>query len=500
MISASIGYFLVTIAVTLAITFWAARRNTGKASYYAAEGKITGGQNGFAIAGDYMSAGTILGIVGLYTLVGVDVSLYFIAPLGGLCLGLAILVGPLRRMGKFTLGDVVQSRLKEPRTRVVLGACTITISLINLVAQMVGAGGLISIVFGLEFNLAVITVGALMTFYVAFGGMLAATWVQIIKAALLVGAVVLLSVLCIIKAGSLGGIYTLGDTTQTSSRSLYEFGALNHGLFSSVSLAVASVAGMMSMPHLLIRFFTVPDETQAKRSLLVGTLLIGATMGLVFLVVSPAALAWVTGNPTYQDESGAVMGGSNMITLHLARDLGGDVFFGVMSAVAFSTILAVVAGLTVAISSATSHDIFAALRKGDAMPEKQEVAIFRLAALVTSAAAVGLAIVFQHENLTFLIVMGLNVAASTTFPLLMLSIYWGGLTAAGAVAAGVTGLISSVGLIVLSPAFWVKVLGNPEPVFPSDYPALVCMPLAFGAAWLVSRLSQKPAAKAEMAG
>ena len=489
MISASIGYFFVTIAITLGITFWAARRNTGKASFYAAEGKIGGTQNGFAIAGDYMSAGTILGIVGLYTLVGVDVSLYFIAPLGGLCLGLANLVGPLRRMGKYTLGDVVQSRLQNPRTRVVLGACTITISLINLVAQMVGAGGLISIVFGLEFNLAVITVGTLMTVYVAFGGMLAATWVQIIKAAILVGAVVLLSLLCIIKAGGLGEIYTLGDRPQASGRSLYEFGALNHGLFSSISLAVASVAGMMSMPHLLIRFFTVPDEAQAKRSLLVGTLLIGGTMGLVFLVVSPASLAWVTGNPAYQDASGAVSGGSNMITLHLARELGGDLFFGVMSAVAFSTILAVVAGLTVAISSATSHDIFAALRRGAPMSDRLEVTIFRLAALVTSAAAVGLAIVFQHENLTFLIVMGLNVAASTTFPLLMLAIYWRGLTAAGAVAAGLVGLTASIGLIVLSPAFWVKVLGNAEAVFPSDYPALVSMPLAFAAAWLVSRLS-----------
>lgn len=496
--SASIGYFFVTIAITLAITFWAARRNTGRASFYAAEGRISGTQNGFAIAGDYMSAGTILGIVGLYTLVGVDVSLYFIAPLGGLCLGLAILVGPLRRMGKYTLGDVVQSRLKNPRTRVVLGACTITISLINLVAQMVGAGGLISIVFGLEFNLAVITVGTLMTLYVAFGGMLAATWVQIIKAAVLVGAVVLLALLCIIKAGSLGELYTLGDRPQSSGRSLYEFGALNHGLFSSISLAVASVAGMMSMPHLLIRFFTVPDETQAKRSLLVGTLLIGGTMGLVFLIVSPASLAWVTGNPAYQDASGAVSGGSNMITLHLARELGGDVFFGVMSAVAFSTILAVVAGLTVAISSATSHDVFAALRNADSpMSERFEVGIFRLAALVTSAAAVGLAIVFQHENLTFLIVMGLNVAASTTFPLLMLAIYWRGLTAAGAVAAGVVGLVSSVGLIVLSPAFWVKVLGYPEAVFPSDYPALLCMPLAFAAAWLVSRLGTRAGQVAE---
>ncbi|MFA7555412.1 MAG: cation acetate symporter [Spongiibacteraceae bacterium] len=488
MLSASISYFFITIAITLGITFWAASRNTGRSSFYAAEGKITGNQNGFAIAGDYMSAGTILGIVGLYTVAGTDVALYFIAPMGGLCIALAILVGPLRRMGKFTLGDVVQSRLKEPRTRVVLGACTITISLINLVAQMVGAGGLISIVFGLPFNMAVVIVGTLMTIYVAFGGMLAATWVQIIKAGMLVGTVIVLSILCIHKAGGLGELYTQADTLQANgTASLYEFGALNHGVFSAISLAFASVAGMMSMPHLLIRFFTVPDEAQAKRSMLVGTLLIGFTMGLVFLVISPAGLAFIMGNAEYQDASGVVNGGNNMITMHLARDLGGDILFGIMSAVAFSTILAVVAGLTVAISSATSHDIVAALRKGKPMAENKEVMVFRLAAILTSAAAVGLAVVFQHENLTFLIVMGLNIAASTTFPLLMLAIYWRGLTPWGAIAAGTVGLITSVGFIILSPAFWVKVLGNAEAIFPSNYPALVCTPLAFFAAWAVSR-------------
>lgn len=492
MLSASISYFFITIGITLAITFWAAGRNTGKASYYAADGKISGTQNGFAIAGDYMSAGTILGIVGLYTLIGVDVALYFIAPLGGLCLGLAVLVGPLRRMGKFTLGDVIQSRLKAPRTRVIIGVCTITISLINLVAQMVGAGGLISIVFGLEFNMAVVIVGGLMAVYVAFGGMLAATWVQIIKAGILVLAVILLSILCIDKADGIAGLYASSLTQTGDTRSLFEFGALNHGMFSSISLAVASVAGMMSMPHLLIRFFTVPSEREAKRSLLVGTLLIGMTMGLVFLVISPAGLLWVGGNPSYQDDSGVVVGGSNMITLHLARELGGEFFFGIMSAVAFSTILAVVAGLTVAISSATSHDIVSALTKNDSLSEKREVTIFRLAALLTSVIAVGLAVVFQHENLTFLIVMGLNVAASTTFPLLMLAIYWSGLTSAGAVAAGVVGLVSSVGLIILSPAFWVRVLGHAEAIFPADYPALICMPLAFSAAWLVSKVYASP--------
>jgi cation/acetate symporter len=419
--------------------------------------------------------------------VGADVSLYFIAPIGGLALSLALLVGPLRRLGRYTLGDVVQSRLQDPRMRPVLGVCTITISLINLVAQMVGAGGLISVVFGLSFDVAVIVVGALMTFYVAFGGMLAATWVQIIKAVILVGAVILLSVLCVVKGDGLGTLYTRAAEGHKLGAQLFQFGALNLGLFSSISMAVGMVTGMMSMPHLLIRFFTVPDEAAARRSLLVGTTVIGFTMCLVFLVVSPAGIAFVAGNPAFLDASGAVSGGSNMITLHLARALGGEVFLGIMSAVAFSTILAVVAGLTIAISSAASHDIVSALRRGKPLSDRAEVGVFRGAAFLTAAAAVALAIVFKHENLTFLIVMGMTVASSTTFPLLILSIYWRGLTAPGAIAAGIVGLISSVSLIVLGPAFWVKVLGFATPVFPSDYPALLTMPLAMLTAWVVSR-------------
>src|SRR5690606_22224214 len=200
-----------------------------------------------------------LGIVGLYSMVGVDVSLYFIAPMGGLCLGLALLVSPLRRLGRFTLGDVVQARLNDSRMRLVLGVCTVTISLINLVAQMVGAGGLISIVFGLQFNLAVAVVGTLMTIYVVFGGMLAATWVQIIKAGILVGAVVVLAALCLGQAGGLGDLYTQAQAAQEPGRQLFSFGALELGLFSSISLTLGSVTGMMAMPHLLIRFFTVPN-------------------------------------------------------------------------------------------------------------------------------------------------------------------------------------------------------------------------------------------------
>lgn len=496
MIQSSIVYFFITIAITLGITYWAARRSSSKEALYTASSGISGNQNGLAIAGDYMSAGTILGIVGLYFLVGTDVSLYFISPMAGLCIGLAIIVGPLRRFGRFTLGDVVESRLKDRRMRVVLGICAIVISLIYLVAQMVGAGGLISIVFGLSFNMSVVVVGILMTIYVAYGGMLAATWVQIIKAVFLVGSVIVLSVLCLQHTGGLSELYAMTTEATAQTRSLFNYGNLNLGLYSAASLTLGLMLGMMAMPHLLIRFFTVPDEAAARRSLVVAVTLISLTMCLVFLIISPAGVSMIANNPDYQDANGVVLGGSNMITLHLARALGGELFFGIMSAIAFSTILAVVSGLTISISSASAHDLVKTLSRGE-LSEKTELRVFRTAAALTSAAAIGLSILFQHENLTFLIVMGSSVAASTTFPLLAMAIYWRGLTPTGAIVGGMVGLISSVGLIILSPAFWVKVVGFDEAVFPSDYPALISVPLAFISAWMVSRVTSP--APAELA-
>jgi len=480
-----IGYFLITIAVTIAITYWAARRNTGRASLYAAEGKISPMQNGLAIAGDFLSAGTVLGIVGLFFSVGMDAAPYLITPLAGLFLMLALIVGPLRRLGRYTLGDVVDHRLEEPRLRVVVGLCTIVISLINLVAQLVGAGALISIVFGIGFSPAVIIIAALMTFYVAFGGMLAATWVQIIKAVILLAMIVVFAILCFGRAGGYGPLFDLAEISARGSDFL-QFGGLQLGLFGAASLAMTQIAGMMGMPHLLIRFFTVPDEKAARQSLVLGASLIGLAMATVLLVIGPAAIAFVGADASLRDANGAIIGGSNMITMHLARILGGDMLFGLMSAVALSTILAVVAGLTISIASATSHDLVLGLRGKGVLQEHKEVALFRAAAVVTSLVGTLLAILFQRENITFLIVMGQTVAASTTFPLLILAIYWRGLTGAGAIAAGVFGLVTSVAGIILGPAFWVKVLGAAAPIIPTDYPALVTTPATFFVAWLVS--------------
>jgi cation/acetate symporter len=491
MTAISLGYFLSVVLLTLLITLWAAKRSSGRASFYAASSQIAGWQNGFAIAGDYLSAGTVLGAVGLYSLIGVDLALYLATPVAGMCLMMVLIVSPLRRFGRYTLGDVLGTKLPHPRTRLAVAICTVTISLLYLVAQLVGAGALISIVFDLKFATAAISVGLLMTAYVAFGGMLAATWVQIVKCALLLAVLLFIAVVSTLKAGGLPGLYEHARLANPSGAGLFTFGGQKMGAFSALSLSVGMIGGTMGLPHLLIRFFTVRNEAVARRSLVIATLLIGAAMSLVMLIVGPAALAFVAPQPQFHTATGALIGGSNMMTLHLSRALGGDIFFGVMSAVAFSTILAVVAGLNITISSTVAHDVFAVLRRGAPLSEKAELTVFRLSAFATAAVAVSVAILFQHQNITFLIVMGTSVAASTTFPLLILAIYWKRLTVPGVVACAAVGLSSTVVLIVLSPSCWVRVLGHARAVFPSDYPALIALPITVAATWIVSSVTQR---------
>lgn len=490
--------FLATIAGTLLITALAARSVTGKAGYYAAGGNISGVQNGWAIAGDFMSATTFLGLTGLYFASGLDVSLFYLTPLAGFCLMLLLIVGPLRRLGRYTLGEVIEARLRAAQLRVFSGVSTIIISVIYLVAQLVGAGSLISLLFGLPFEAAVAVIGALMTAYVVFGGMLAATWVQIIKALLLTSAAVALGVLSILNLGSLAEIYERAAEVHELGERLFATGGQEMGLFSSVSLCVGLVLGMAGMPHLLIRFFTVPDETQARRSLTTASLIVGGVFGIMFLVVAPAAVALVTGDPRFTAPDGGPLGGTNMVVVHLARALGGELLFGILAAVAFATILAVVSGLTTAVSSAAANDIYAVLG-GKRRSERNEIHVFRAAAVLSSLLVVLLAIAFKHENVAFLSTMAFSVAASANFPVLILALYWRGTTAAGAMVGGLVGLGSSMLMIVLGPGVWVKVLGYAEPIVPSEFPALLTAPLAAGATILVSLFPASPQAAAHSA-
>jgi cation/acetate symporter len=488
--------FLATVALTLLITFWAARRGGDREAMYAANSSITGGQNGLAIAGDFMSATTVLGVVGLYFGGGVDTMIYFITPPAAMCLILLWTAGPLRRLGRYTLGDVLVSRLADPKMRVFSGVATIVISLIYLIAQLVGAGALVSVLFGLGFNQSVIIVGALMAIYITFGGMLAATWVQIIKAVLLICGVVLLSALAISHAGGLGAVYDQAAAVHKLGARLFQFGGMKLDLFSAVSLGVGLTLGVLGLPHLLIRFFTVPDEHAARRSMVTACAIIGVVFIMTFAVIGPAAAAFVTGNPDFVTPAGAVKGGPNMVVIHLAKVVGGQVLMGAFSAVAFATILAVVAGLTIAIASATSHDVFHPSRAGIQRNEAGELWLFRLAAIAASVLAVGLAIVFQKENVAYLVALAMTVGASTNFPVIILALYWRRFTSTGALVGGTVGLIASVSLIVLGPTVWVKVLGHAAPIFPADYPALVSAPIAFVVCWLVSLATQPKLAPA----
>ena len=488
--------FLGMVALTLLITFWAARRSGDREAMYAANSSITGGQNGLAVAGDFMSATTVLGVVGLYFAGGVDTMIYYVTPLAAMCLILLWTAGPLRRLGRFTLGDVLVARLADPRMRAFSALATIVISLIYLVAQLVGAGALISVLFGLAFNQAVVIVGALMAVYITFGGMLAATWVQIIKAMLLIAGVVLLSWLAISHGGGLAAIYQRAGAVHKLGQHLFQFGGMKLDPFSAVSLGVGLVLGVLGLPHLLIRFFTVPDEGAARRSMVTACAIIGFVFILNFAVIGPAAVAFVTANPAFVTAAGAVKGGPNMVVIHLAKVVGGEVLMGAFSAVAFATILAVVAGLTIAIASAVSHDLF---HPGEGVPRRREGSelwLFRVAAILASVAAVCLAIVFQKENVAYLVALAQTVSGSASFPVIILALYWRRFTPTGALAGGFVGLVGSVGLIVVGPTVWVKVLGHPAPIFPAEYPALVSAPLAFIACWLVSLMSQPKAVAA----
>ncbi len=475
----AVAAFVPTIAVTLVITAWAARRTRNKADYYSAGGRVSGFQNGIAIAGDLLSATTFLGLTGMFFAAGADMSsIYYVTPPVAMCLLLALVAGPLRRAGRYTLGDVLTSRGEDQRLRAFSGLSTVTICIIFLVGQMVGAGTLIANLFGLPFGFAVVLIATLMTIYVTFGGMLAATWVQIIKAGLLIFIVMLLAALCLIEAGGIGPIYARAAAVHPLGERLFLPGTGGMDLFSASSLALGTTAGSLGLPHLLIRLFTVPDPAAAQRSVAVATTAIIIVSILLFAVISPAAVALLSGAPAFTGPDGSMAGGVNMTSVNLATVLGGAPLMGVTAAIAFATILAVVAGVVMAAASAASHDVLAPLLPLRERTEAWEIRIFRIGAVAISAVAVLLAFAFQHENVAFLTGLAMAVALSANVPVILLTLYWSRLTAQGALLGGCFGLFTSVGLIVIGPSVWVKLLGNAEPIFPSDYPGLLVAPLA----------------------
>jgi cation/acetate symporter len=485
----AIVMFFIFVMMTLGITYWAAKRTKSASDYYAAGGGITGTQNGLAIAGDYMSAATLLGLTSMTYFQGFDGYIYCICFYVGWPFIMFIMAERLRNLGKFTFADITSYRLDQRRVRTVAAIGSLTVVVFYLIAQMVGAGQLIKLLFGMEYWMAVVIVGVLMVIYVTFGGMIATTWVQIIKACLLLGGGTVVMLLAFSQFGF--NFETLTSQAVANSKkgmALMGPGSLLADPITAVSLSLGLMFGTAGLPHILMRFFTVPNAKEARKSVFVATLCVGFFFTVVALM-GLAAITIVGTNPQYfegGDLAGKLLGGGNMPAMHLAHAVGGNLMLGFLSAVAFATILAVVAGLALAGASAISHDLYAnVIRQGQAT-EAEEVRVSKSSSLILGVLAVLLGIAFEKQNVAFMVGLAFGVAASCNFPVLILSMYWKGLTTRGAVWGSIAGLVSAVLIVVLSKAVWVVVLGNEKPLFPYEQPAIFSMPIAFFFAWLGS--------------
>jgi len=486
---AAIGMFIVFVLSTLGITYWAAGRTKTTADFYTAGGGISGFQNGLAIAGDYMSAATLLGLSSLIYAKGYDGFIYTISFFVGWPIIMFLLAERLRNLGKFTFADIASYRLDQNRIRTFAAFGSLTVVCFYLIVQMVGAGQLIQLLFGLEYNVAVILVGVLMMVYVTFGGMVATTWVQIIKAVLLLGGGTTLMLLAFSQFGfSFETLVTKATAVHKDGLKIMGPGTLLADPVSAVSLSLGLVFGTAGLPHIMMRFFTVPNAKEARKSVFVATGFIGFFF-LVVVILGLSCIVIVGQDPQFFVDGklgGKIIGGGNMPVMHLAKAVGGNIFLGFLSAVAFATILAVVSGLALAGASAISHDIYANVIKKGKVNSIQEMRVTKIATIGIGLLAIGLGILFKDQNIAFLVALTFGVAASANFPVLVLSMYWKDLTTRGALWGGLAGLISAVVLVVLSPAVWVKVMGNATAIFPYDHPALFSMSAAFFVTWLVS--------------
>lgn len=478
--------FLIFVGLTLYITYWASKRTRSRSDYYTAGGKITGFQNGMAIAGDFMSAASFLGISALVYTSGYDGLIYSIGFLIGWPIILFIIAERLRNLGRYTFADVVSYRLSPKPIRTLSAIGSLVVVALYLIAQMVGAGKLIELLFGLNYHIAVILVGILMVLYVLFGGMLATTWVQIIKAILLLAGATFMAVM-VMKAAdfNFNTLFKEAVNVHQKGFSIMSPGGLVSDPISALSLGLALMFGTAGLPHIIMRFFTVSDAKEARKSVFYATGFIGYFYILTF-IIGFGAILLVSPNPLFKDAAGALIGGTNMAAVHLADAVGGNFFLGFISAVAFATILAVVAGLTLAGASAVSHDLYANVIKNGQADERQELKVSKITVVILGIVAISLGILFEKQNIAFMVGLAFSIAASCNFPIILLSMYWKGLTTRGAVIGGWSGLIVAVTLMILGPTIWVSILGHDTPIYPYEYPALFSMIIAFIVSWLFS--------------
>jgi cation/acetate symporter len=491
--------FLLFVAATLMITYWAAKRTRSTSDYYAAGGGITGLQNGLAIAGDYMSAASFLGISGLVFLSGYDGLIYSIGFLIGWPLILFLIAERLRNLGRYTFADVASYRLAQLPIRTLSAFGALAVVALYLIAQMVGAGKLIQILFGLPYELAVVIVGVLMMLYVTFGGMIATTWVQIIKAVLLLSGATFIALMVLNHVDfDLEQLFRQAIAVHDKGEAIMGPGTLVSDPVSAISLGVALIFGTAGLPHILMRFFTVANAKQARRSVFFATGFIGYFYMLTF-IIGFGAIVLISTNPDFLNADGGLIGGNNMAAIHLSQAVGGDMFLGFISAVAFATILAVVSGLTLAGASAISHDLYASvIKKGEASSDK-EIRVSRIATIVLGIVAIVLGILFEKQNVAFMVGLAFAIAASANFPILILSMYWHRLTTRGALVGGFAGLTTAIVLVILGPIVWVDILGYAEAIFPYKYPALFSVLTAFVLIWLFSVTDNSERGKKERA-
>lgn len=486
-------FFFVFIGITLAITFWAARRTRTTEQFYAAGRSISAGQNGFALAGDYMSAASFLGIAGLVSTTGFDGLIYSTGWLVGWPVVLFLIAEPLRNLGKYTFADVVASRLRQTPVRLAALLGTLSTVIFYLIAQMVGAGTLIKLMFGLRYETAVTIVGAAMIAYVLFGGMIATTWVQIVKAALLLSGALVLALMVLAKFG-MNPLTLFAAASAKYGNSVLAPGKLVANPLDTISLGMALMFGTAGLPHILMRFYTVKDARAARKSVFYATGLIGFFYLLTFVLgfgamvlVGPEAIK-------------AIDKGGNMAAPLLAEYLGGTPFLGFIAAVAFATILAVVAGLTLSGAAALAHDFWTSVvRKGEARPG-EELKVARLATLVLGVVAVLLGILFKGQNVAFMVSLAFAIAASANFPALVLSTFWKGCTTQGAVASMVVGTTATLLLIYLSPVIQVDILRHAGAWFPLKNPAVITIPGSFLVGIVVSLLTSDASAREQYEG
>ncbi|MDC7691261.1 cation acetate symporter [Vogesella indigofera] len=496
--------FFLFVAFTMGITYWASRRTRSASDFYTAGGGITGFQNGLAIAGDYMSAASFLGISAMVFDKGYDGLIYSIGFLVGWPVILFLVAERLRNLGKFTFADVASYRLQQTPVRTFAATGTLVVVALYLIAQMVGAGKLIQLLFGMSYSSAVILVGILMVMYVTFGGMLATTWVQIIKAVILLGGASFMAFMVLATVGfSPEMMFQKAVAIHAKGAEIMAPGKADP--IDSISLGLALMFGTAGLPHILMRFFTVSDAKEARKSVFYATGFIGYFYILTF-IIGFGAIMLLLEQPSMMEtvvkngkEVTQLIGGSNMAAIHLANAVGGDLFLGFISAVAFATILAVVAGLALSGASAVSHDLYASVIKKGKANEADEIRVSKITTVVLGVIAILLGLLFEKQNIAFMVGLAFSIAASANFPVLFLSMFWKGLTTRGAVVGGFIGLISAVGLIVMGPAVWVDVLKHETALFPYKNPAIFSITLAFVFTWLISVLDKSKSAVEEKA-